>query len=341
MNSKFYKSKFISYLDLDAEIKRTYISENNYEEDMINIVEPYVSAYRESGYISGVENVNLYFEKYIVDNPKGNIVICHGFGEFSQKYTELIYYFLKESYSVFFLEHRGHARSQRLGKDKSQINVKSFDNYIEDFKKFLDKIVMFNLNNKKLLLFAHSMGGGIGTAFLEKYPQYFNGAVLSSPMHEINTGKYSKIVAAAVSSFLTLVGMGKEYLPGQKPYTGNKKFPSSSTHSENRWNYQYKLRRENENYQTGGAGAKWYCEAIKVTRRIVKKNNAKKVKIPVMLIQAEYDKHVMPEGQIKFAKNAVNCKVIIAKGSKHESFCEKDNITFHTIDKIIDFYENI
>lgn len=341
MNNKLDKSGYVSYLDLDSEIKRNYISEKNYEENMKNIVEPYVASYRKSGYIDGMSNVKLYFEDYIVDNPKGNIVISHGFGEFAEKYTELIYYFLKESFSVFIIEHRGNARSQRFGKDKSQISVDHFDNYIEDFKKFIDEIVIHNSNNKKLLMFAHSMGGGIGTAFLEKYPGYFKGAVLSSPMHEINTGKYPRIVATVVSSVLTAFGKGQEYLPGQKPYTGIKKFPSRTTHSKNRWDYQSKLIRENEAFHTGGSSARWYYEAMKADRKMLKRKNVEKVKIPVILLQAELDTHVMPEGHLKFAKNAVNCNILIVKGSKHESFYEEDNIEFHVIDKILDFYNSI
>ncbi|HCW52432.1 MAG TPA: lysophospholipase, partial [Clostridium sp.] len=279
MNNKLDKSGYISYLNLNAAIKRKYISEKNYEEDMKNIVEPYVASYRKSGYIDGMNNVKLYFEKYIIDNPKGNIVISHGFGEFCEKYTELIYYFLKESFSVVIMEHRGNARSQRFGKDKNQISIDHFDNYVEDLKKFIDEIVMPNSNNKKLLMFAHSMGGGIGTAFLEKYPEYFKGAILSAPMHKINTGKYPSIVANIVSSTLTAIGKGKEYLPGQKPYTGNKKFPSRTTHSKNRWDYQMKIIKDNEAFQTGGSSAKWYYEAMKADKKMLKKKNAEKVKI--------------------------------------------------------------
>lgn len=341
MNNKLDKSGRISYLDLDSEIKRKYISEKNYEEDMRNIVEPYIASYRKSGYIDGMNNIKLYFEQYIIDNPKGNIVISHGFGEFCEKYSELIYYFLKESFSVFIIEHRGNARSQRFGKDGSQISIDCFDNYIEDLKKFIDEIVIHNSNNKKLLMFAHSMGGGIGTAFLEKYPEYFKGAVLSSPMHKINTGKYPSIIANIVSSVLTAVGMGKEYLPGQKPYTGNKRFPSRTTHSKNRWDYQCKIIKENKAFQTGGSSARWYYEAMKADRKMLQKKNSKKVKIPTIILQAELDTHVRLEGHLKFAENAVDCRIFIVKGSKHESFYEKDNIEFHVVDKVIDFYNSI
>lgn len=341
MNNEIDKSGCISYLDLNAEIKRKYISEKNYEESMKNNVEPYVASYRKSGYIDGINNVKLYFEKYIIDNSKGNIVISHGFGEFCEKYTELIYYFLNESYSVFIMEHRGNARSSRLGKDKYQISVEHFDNYIEDLKTFIDEIVLPEAGDKKLFMFAHSMGGGIGTAFLEKYPEYFKAAVLSSPMHKINTGKYPQVVADAVSTFLVFVGMGKEYLPGQKPYTGNGKFPCRTTHSKNRWDYENKMKKENEAFQTGGSSAKWYYEAMKADEKMLLKENAGKVKVPVILFQAELDTHVMPEGHLKFAENAIDCEILIVKGSKHESFYEEDNIAFHVIDKILDFYTSI
>ncbi|MDO5516555.1 MAG: alpha/beta hydrolase [Clostridium sp.] len=341
MNNKFDDYEFISYLDLNTEIKGSYISEENYEEDMHRLSEPYIKKHKKSGYIKGIGNLDIYYEKYIAESPKGNIVICHGFGEFTEKYNELIYYFLKEGYSVFIIEHRGNGRSKRLGGDNCQISVERFDNYIEDFRTFIDTVVIPESNGKNLLLFAHSMGGGIASAFIEKYPEYFKGAVMSSPMHEINTGKYPKIVASTLSAFLTAVGKGNQYLPGQKPYTGVRKFPSRSTSSEHRYNYQYNLIKNNKPYQTGGSSAKWYCEALKATRKIVTPKNAGRVAIPVMILQAELDTHVIPRGHYRFAKNAGNCRVVIVRGSKHESYYENDNITFHVIDKIMDFYNGI
>lgn len=114
-----------SYSNFKDKYLEIYISQDNYKEKMINIVEPYLKKNLESGYILGANDLKLYYEKFIVKKPKANIVICHGFGEFTEKYNELIYYFIKENYSVFILEHRGHGRSQRLGMDNYQINVET------------------------------------------------------------------------------------------------------------------------------------------------------------------------------------------------------------------------
>ena len=56
-----------------------YISENNYAEDMKDIVESYINSRMESGYVDGDEGVKLYYEKYKVEDSKGNIVLCHGY----------------------------------------------------------------------------------------------------------------------------------------------------------------------------------------------------------------------------------------------------------------------
>ena len=325
-------------LFLDSEDKRNYIYQKNYKEDMINKVEPYLKKNLKSGYILGMNNSKLYYEKFIIENPKANIVICHGFGECNEKYYELIYYFIQAGYSVFIIEHRGHGRSQRLGIDKTQINVENFNYYVEDFKKFIDEIVIPNSKNKELLMFAHSMGGGIGTVFLEEYSNYFKAAVLSSPMYEINTGKIPQLIANIISKSMKLFGLKKRYLPGQTTYTEKKDFVSSATSCRERYEYLDQKIKTNKAYQSGGASVLWYLESLKATKNLIKKENASKVKIPVLLFQTEYDTYVNPKAQNKFAAYAANCKLIKIKESKHESYFEKDEIAFSVIEKMLLFY---
>ena len=327
------------FSDFDLEDVKEYIYQTNYKEDMLNKVEPYLKNKLKNGYILGKENLKLYYEKFIVEKPKANIVICHGLREFTEKYYELIYYFLQEGYSVFIIEHRGHGHSQRLGIDNSQVNVEKFDYYVEDFKKFIDEIVIPESKNKSLLLFAHSMGGGIDTIFLEKYTNYFKAAVLSSPMHEMNTGKSPKILANIVSMGMKLCGKGKMYLPGQRPYSGKKNFSSSSTSCKERHEYLQDKIKKNNIYHSGGISALWYLESLKATKILIKKENASKVKIPTLLFQAQYDTHVIPKGQNKFASYAKNCELIHVNGSKHESYFEIDEIVFPVLDKVLLFYE--
>ena len=93
--------------------------------------------------------------------------------------------------------------------------------------------------------------------------------------------------------------------------------------------------RNNNAYHSGGSSALWYIESSKATRKLVKKENASKVKIPVLLFQAEYDTYVIPRAQNKFALYAENCELIHVKGSKHESYFERDEIVFAVIEKVL------
>ena len=341
MKYRNFKKSYITKNNSKSLKVKNYIYATNYSEHMINDIEPIINNIKKNGYITGIKNMKLYYETYIVENAKGNIVICHGIGEYTEKYNEMIYYFISSGYSVFIMEHRGNGRSGRLGGDIGQISVESFEYYIEDFKKFIDEIVIPNKQNKKLILFAHSMGGGIGTYFIEKYTEYFDGAVLSSPMHQISTGKAPSIAADILCRCLVLFGRKNEYMPGQKPYTGKRKFPSRSTSCEERYNYQYNKILSNKDFQTGGASAKWYLEATKGTRFITSKKNISKVKIPILLFQAEYDTHVTAKAQCKFAHYAHNCELVRVQEAKHETYFETDDITNSVIEKIFDFIEYI
>ncbi|WP_294373524.1 alpha/beta fold hydrolase [uncultured Clostridium sp.] len=332
-----FKRSYIDKSEYNGCIFEKYISSENYIEDMSKKTEPFLNNFRESGYILGMNNIRLYYEKFILENDKGSIVICHGIGEYTEKYNELIYYFLNSGYSVFILEHRGNGRSGRIGSDSGQVSIENFNYYIDDFKKFIDEIVVPSSHNN-LLLFAHSMGGGIGTLFLERYPEYFHKAVLSSPMHQVHTGKTPPFIADIISAILMCLGRKGEYMISQKPYSGRRKFPGRTTSCKQRYEYQYNKILNNQCFQTGGASIKWYFETAKATRYLRNKRNISKVKIPVLLFQAEYDTHVTSEAQYKFAKYADNCEIVVVKGGKHETFAETDEIAKQVIKKIIDFF---
>lgn len=340
VNVNYYNIKANAAED-NIQLDGMYISEENYEEDMKNTVEPYINSKLQSGYIDGDEGVNVYYEKYKVKDPIANIVICHGFSESLEKYHEIIYYFLKSGYNVFGIEHRGHGRSGTLGiADKTQVHVKDFNQYISDFKVFMDEVVVPSCDNKKLLLFAHSMGGAIGTNFLEDYPNYFEKAVLNAPMLEVNTGNIPKFLAKIVVNLEMFIGNDGKYVIGKKPYSPEYDREKINTTSLNRYKYVHDIALNNEQFQRGGPSYSWLNEAFKVTEKIVKDENASKVKIPVLLFQAGQDFMVKPGGQNEFAKGAKDCKLEKITNSRHEIYGERDEIQKPYLEKVLNFYNN-
>lgn len=325
-------------------INNKYFSQENIDEALKNIIVPFLDKHIEYGYINGQNNENIYYEKYKINDPKAYIVISHGFTESLEKYHELIYYFLQERYCVYGIEHRGHGRSGSLANldkvDKSQVNIDSFDYYIEDLKTLIDDVILPDSENSKLLLYAHSMGGGIGSLFLERYPKYFDAALLNAPMMEIDTGKVPSFLAKIIANIAKSLGKGDKYVVGYGPFKKEANINASATSCENRYMNYHSFLLDNEMYQRGDASYNWLVNAFNATKEIV--NNAHKVEIPVMLCQAGKDTYVKPNGQNKFSQKAKNCILKIYKESKHEIYWEQDHIMKPYLDDVFEFYnENV
>lgn len=338
---EFMGKPVYAYDSINEFLREGHISEDNYEYEMTNIVEPYIDSIKETGYIKGVNDQSLYYEKYILEDAKASIVISHGYTECLEKYNEMIYYFLKNNYNVFAMEHRGHGRSGSLGiADKTQIHVESFDNYITDLKSFMDEIVIPEKKDNPVFLFAHSMGGAIGAKFLEEYPEYFDRAVLSAPMLEINTGKIPSFLGRMFAKLVIMLGKGGNYAPGMGPYNPSYDVDTICTSSEIRYVNQHKFIWNNEEVQRGEASYNWVYESLSATKEIVKKENASKVKIPVLLFQAGKDSLVNPGGQDKFAQYAEDCQIKYYADARHELYGESDGIQKSYLKNLFEFYES-
>jgi len=300
-------------------------------------IEPYIFQNKESSFFIGENNLEIYYEKYTKNTNNKAIVISHGFTEYIEKYHELIFYFLKNNYNVYIMEHRGHGRSGRLGIDNMQVEVEDYNYYVSDFKKFIDEVVL--KENKTLYLYAHSMGGAIGALFLQRYPDYFEKAVLSSPMMTMKFGKLPNFFAKLFIKTKNKFTLGRSYAPSTGSSIDKYDFEKSSSSSLNRYDYYYLLLKEDSTIQLGGPSIHWVNEMLDLTKEINEKENIKKVKIPILLFQSENDKLVKKRGQNKFAKYSNNTDLILVNNAKHELYRENDEILFPYLDTVLDFFK--
>lgn len=327
----------IFIFSFSEEISNSFIKEAEYQVQMTTEVKPYLNQKKISGKFKGTKNKKLYYENFIIKNPKASIVLVHGFGESIEKFYELIYYFTQNGYSVYALEHRGHSHSDRFSK-KSQIYIDDYNYYIDDLKLFIDNYVL--PYSKKNYLFAHSMGGGIGTVFLERYPDYFEKAILSTPMLEINLGKAPKFIAKSYTKIGLLLDKGEELAPGETPFKSEYNLEKSSTSSKERYEYYYKKTLDNPYLQNGGASIKWLEESLALTEEATKVSNIKKIKTKTLLFQAGKDTYVKPKGQNKLAKYSDKVSIVYISNSKHEIYREVDSILHPYLYTVINFYNN-
>ena len=318
-------------------VRMRYLSEKNYKQYMQSEVEPFLNEIAKSGYVSGENGTMIYYEKYVISNAKGGIVISHGFSESFEKYKELAYYFVKSGFCVYGVDHRGHGRSGSLSRsNETQVNIDNFDYYVSDLKKFLDEVVVPEAKGD-LIIFGHSMGGCISGLFLERYPNYFKKAILNAPMMKIDTGETNPTLARILAKTVCSVGLGDKYVPGHSAFSPAPDFKGSATSCESRYIYYHEKMLDNPNLQKSGSSYRWLKEAIQATKEVTDPINTAKIKVPVLLFQAERDTLVRPEGQDKFLAGVKKGKKVFIKDSKHEIYIERDCILYPYLDMVLSF----
>lgn len=317
------------------------ITEDDFEQQMHQVVEPYLSHICKSGLISA--DLPLYYEIYPCPQAKGTIVISHGFTEASCKFHEFIYYILSQGYQAAILDHRGHGKSLREVSEAYVVHVKSFDHYVDDLHQFLHQIVLPNLlplqeNKQAVYLYAHSMGGCIGVRYLEKYPKDFAKAILNAPMLGVNAGKCPSWVILLICRINILLGRANKPIFIHSSYNIDDPFDGRVTDSEKRHNYYRTIRREDTCYQTNAASYRWLLESVRTTRKILKKDETLKIECPILLFQAALDFSVSAKAQLRFIKRVPNGTLLVVPDSRHEIYRNSNRVLVKYLTAVFDFY---
>lgn len=316
-----------------------YFGEEEYHSFMRRTVEPYIRSYRQRGYFESYDGTSIFYYVYRIPGAKKCVVISHGFCEFAEKYNEMVYYFLQAGYSVYLPEHRGHGYSERETQDIEKVHIEDFENYVRDFHCFMKRIV--GAQEKEKILFGHSMGGAVAVRYLEQYPDIFQGAVLSSPMLRMKTGKYPEWLAKWIAKYYIVTGRGTHYAAGQKGFDSKPDFIHSSCVSEERYRYVFHKRMEDGRYQTYGASYAWLWNAIKATEILRKKENLEKIKIPILLFIAGRDHMVDNRAAAEFVNGVKKVSLICMEKSKHEIFNADYETRVAYYEQMFDFFADI
>lgn len=312
-----------------------YLQEAGYRANMKKVVEPYLRRYRRCGSFTSFDGTQIFFVTYIQKNAKGSIVISHGFSEFAEKYNEMVFYFLQAGYSVFLPEHRGHGRSERKLRNLEKVYVKNFAEYVRDLHIFVKRFVMPCRN--EMYLFAHSMGGGIGAVYLERYPDDFKKAVLSSPMIQMKVGGVPYPAAMVIAHIFRLCGLGRMYAAGQDGFKKKPDFEHSCCLSEERYLYAHEKRKKDRRSQTCGATYGWVSAAGAASVYMQDERCIRRIKIPVLVFAAGREHMVNTDEICRFAGKLRYARLVWSLNAKHEIFNAGERAMLQFYDEIFAF----
>ena len=327
---------------METSIKELLISEDDYESSMTQTVMPYLAQRQTELWPERVPGNKIHLMRYEADEPKAVVIISHGFTESEEKYAELIYYFLKEQYTVYCPEHCGHGYSYRMTDDFSLVHVDSFSTYIQDFL-YVSEMAKRENEALPFYLLAHSMGGGIGAAAAAKSPKLYDKVLLHSPMIRPVTGNVPWGISAAVVRLMCLLGKEKDYIFGSLPYEGPEDFETSCSLSRARFDYYQKKRANDEHLQTRSGSLGWLRGTVRLNRYLLA-DAWRHIEAPVLLLQAELEHMVSTQQQELFVeklkragKNTAELTVI--PGAKHEIFNSPNPVLEGYLEKVFAFFE--
>ncbi len=323
--------------------KPELLDESDFANEMKHTAEPYIAQFAVTGRIS--PEVDLYYELYSQKPNKGTIVICHGYTEYSEKFHELIYYFLKNGYQAAVYDQRGHGRSMREYKDRQVVHIADFETYVSDLHHFVHEIVIPKMEPEKgrLFVFGHSMGGAVAARYIETYPDDFDRAVLSAPMMGIRFDDYTEEEALDYLTEQFEAGKAEERVPFMPLFNPNQTFESSLASSKARFEYYQGIRCANPEYQTGSATCSWAYEAVKVGKKLLEDEEIAKIRIPVIIFAAQGETKVSEESQaefvIKAAKTAPGIRGVIVPDTRHEIYRANNPVLRNYLAAMFDFLD--
>ena len=290
-----------------------------------------------SGYFTSYDNHKMYYEFFKVANPKANIVVVHGYTEFTKKYYELAWYFVSMGFNVFLYDARGHGYSYRLSDDPQMTHVDKYEDYVDDLDAYVKQIVIPNSDGVPINLLGHSMGGTIAQLYISIKENPICKTILSAPMIYPYTPPLPRFVLKKL-----LEGEARKFgwdhrFKYSSEFNPEAKMDKSNDLSHTRFQYNLETRIKDEKYRNSYGSNRWNYEAICAIEKLLDKNLIKNVKCEVLIIIAGKDTAVNPKHQKKLAKK-LGCEYKVFENSKHSLYTLPDYELCDYVDALIDFY---
>lgn len=320
------------------DFKLQIIEDRQFDEQILNVEET-LKMHKNSGYFSAFDNTEIYYEYFLCENARANVVIVHGLSEFTKKFYELSFYLLNQGYNVFLYDQRCHGLSGRLTDDIQLLHVDSFNDYVADLEQFIDEIII-PVENKPLYLYSHSMGGAITSLYLAKNQDKVQKAVLTAPMFQPIVKSVPEYVArASVRLCKALIGPEKRFFQS-KNFDPNVQYSAHHGTSEVRFNYNLNLRKGNENYQSSPMSFSWVLNSLTVKNTILKDKFIQKIKTPILIISAEKDNTVKNEPQRLFAQKCNSCEFLEIGNETHSLLASNSKTLEYIVRTVLNFYND-
>ena len=118
---------------------------------------------------------SMYGRSWIPEEYHTIICLVHGMGEHITRYGEMADYYNRSGIAIIGYDHRGHGKS-----DGKRGHADNIDQLLDDIQEFHDQNSGL-FENKKSILYGHSLGGSLVLNFGLRRSHSFDGIISSAP----------------------------------------------------------------------------------------------------------------------------------------------------------------
>lgn len=259
----------------------------------------------------------------VPENPRGTFVILGGRGDFIERYFETARELLDRGFAVACVDMRGQGGSERPRRQPYRDRTRSFAGFDEDVRTLMDTLVLPGCPAPYFAL-GHSTGAHVLLRLLRDR-QWFERAVLVSPLVEIIYGPWPRPVAGLLINVMWISGLASSFLPGvRKKPMGREDFPGNPlTSDRRRWERDSATLELAPHLGLGGPTYGWLGAARQSIARI---RRMKKPTVPVLIVAAGADRVVGNEGIRRLARKVPGIALTFIPDARHEILGECDMI---------------
>jgi alpha-beta hydrolase superfamily lysophospholipase len=242
--------------------------------------------------------IELFYQAWLPDDsPKAVLVICHGVGEHSGRYMNLVLPLTQRQIAVWSYDHQG------CGSSPGQRgHIDSWEDFRSGLAAFLELVHTEN-PGLPVFLYGHSMGALIVLDYIQSGPHGLQGAVLSSaPIEPAGVKKPLKVLVARLLSRVT---------PAYSIELGVD--PASLSRDP-----QVVQAYRDDPLVQGFVSVRWGTEAMSVQDRV--SMNAHLIQLPVLFIHGADDPLHLVNGVRSFFEKIQypDKQLLVYEGSLHE-----------------------
>jgi lysophospholipase len=266
------------------------------------------------------------------EKPRGTVIVSPGRTEPIEKYYELIGNLLARGWCVLAHDWRGQGLSARLLPDRLKGHARAAEEFLDDYARLLDAFE--SRCPKPWVMVGHSMGGCLNLMSLQAGESRVAGAVLSSPMLRIKTGKRSMWSVKLAVRWNLRHGRGGDYVLDDPDDPFDHTFEKDALTSDE---VRYELWRQQlyacPHLAVGGPTWGWLNFAVTAGEQALKPKALKSVRIPVCIVQSGDDDRIWKRTNRWAAKRLGRGRYVEVAGAKHEVIMEVDGLRGQFLDE--------